>query len=121
MYYFLTKSILDDFFEDSFKNEDYPKFKIKNNGDNLEIYVITPGFEKEDLNIEVNGEFLHISGKTKEKITNLDLVDKFEKKISLPKYDLDLDKTKSSYKNGILKIIFPKKEKKTFSNKITIS
>jgi HSP20 family protein len=120
MYYFLTKNLIDDFFQNSFESNDYPKFRFKNKGEFFEIVGILPGFGKEDLSIDIQGDTLTISGSIEEH-EGLNICDKFKKVFNLDSYRMDLNKIESNYKNGILKVLIYKKEENRLSNKITIS
>jgi HSP20 family molecular chaperone IbpA len=62
------------------------------------IYVELPGEEKDGIQLNVT------EGKAEVKAKN------FYKMIDLPTRDLDIEKTSSKYKNGVLEVTIPKKE-----------
>ncbi|MBE0513005.1 Hsp20/alpha crystallin family protein [Candidatus Bathyarchaeota archaeon] len=76
----------------------------------IKIYVEVPGEEKDDIQLNVT------AGKVEVKAKN------FYKMINLPTSSIDLEKASSKYKNGVLKVTIPKKEKtlKNDTHKINI-
>ncbi len=68
----------------------------------LEIIAEIPGVREDDIKTEVKDDVLTISAESGDR--------KYSKEILLPK-EADTKKIKSSYKNGILKLILKKKEK----------
>jgi len=76
----------------------------------IKIYVEVPGEEKDDIQLNVT------AGKVEVKAKN------FYKMINLPTSNIDLEKTSSKYKNGVLEVTIPKKEKtlKNDTHKINI-
>lgn len=118
-------SIFDDFFGrwDSpnlkiYKGS-YPKVNLKENDNEFEIVAATPGMTKEDLNIEYKDGMLSIKGSSKQ--DNLEKGEKYicrelKKSSFIRSFQVDdesvnIDKIKSSYENGELRITIPKKEK----------
>ena len=77
-----------------------------------------PGMKKEDINVELSGGVLKISGEKKreEKVEkkNYFRIERssglFERRISLP-VDIQSDKAEASFKDGVLEIKIPKSEK----------
>ena len=65
----------------------------------VKIYVELPGEEKDD--VQLNG----IEGKVEVKAK------KFYKMIEMPTKNVDIEKISSKYKNGVLEVTIPKKEK----------
>lgn len=65
----------------------------------VKIYVELPGEEKEDIQVNVTEGKVEVKSK------------KFYKMIDLPTRDIDVEKTSSKYKNGVLEVTVPKKEK----------
>jgi len=65
----------------------------------VKIYVELPGEEKEDIQLNVTEDKVEI--KTK----------KFYKTVSVPIENINIEKTSSKYKNGLLEVTIPKKEK----------
>jgi HSP20 family molecular chaperone IbpA len=111
--YFLTKDLMDTFFMNDF--EEFPKFKIIDKKNFLEVKGIIPGFDKENLEIGVIADTLIVKGNGGENSS------KFEKKFHLDTEKLDSEKIECNLKNGILTIIVNKKEDKKVYNKILIA
>ena len=76
-----------------------------------------PGMKKEDINVDLNDGVLRITGEKKreEKVEKKDYyrleraVGSFERRISLPS-GIEAEKTKASFKDGVLEIQIPKTE-----------
>jgi HSP20 family protein len=91
------------------------------------ISLDIPGLSKEDLDIEVKDNHLHITGERKyEGRPNKDNIlrterryGKFERIFSLPK-NVNSEAIEARFENGVLDIILPKEEKSQ-AKKITIS
>lgn len=78
------------------------------NKENVTFTFLTPGVDKENLNVEIKENFLHVSGKSKEPNLTLEV----NHTISLKEFnELNIDNTKLSYKDGLLKVEIPFKEK----------
>ena len=112
--------LFDDFFDDNFfnkKEKNLMKTDIKEKKDKYVIEMDLPGFEKENIKIELNNGYLTISGKQENKIDEEE--EKFVHKErfygectrsffvgdNIKEEDIDAE-----FKNGILKIDIPKKE-----------
>jgi len=65
----------------------------------VKIYVELPGEEKDDIQLKV------VEGKVEVKAK------KFYKMIEVPTSNVDIEKASSKYKNGVLEVTIPKKEK----------
>lgn len=120
MYYYLTKNFLDDLIYNSYESQENVKFYLTEKADFYEIIGVIPGFEKEELNIEIEGNILTVSGENKQN-NNFDLCSKFKKIFNLRDNKINFDRIDSSYRNGVLKINIFKKEEKNKVSKITIS
>jgi HSP20 family protein len=72
-----------------------------------------PGVSKKDINIDVRGNELHISGERKHERTSKGASEraygKFERVLSLPT-QIDPDKIEANYQDGVLSIAVPKQE-----------
>ncbi|MCM8826060.1 MAG: Hsp20/alpha crystallin family protein [Candidatus Omnitrophica bacterium] len=87
--------------------------------DNENIYVETdlPGFEQKDIKLSIKGDNLVISAGREEKKEikkdNYHRLERFhgefQRVVNLNK-KIDSTKIKANYKNGVLKVILPKKE-----------
>ena len=127
-----NRSYLDDVFDDfmfpSMKDSDFGKMKCdiyeKDGIYHLEMDV--PGFDKKDVNIEIDeNDYLTITAeKNSEKNEEDDDKTYIRKERSYGKYqrsfylgDVDKDRIDASFENGILKITMPKKEEIKSSKK----
>ena len=99
----------DDFFEgDSL----LPAMNVKEDDDILEIEFAAPGFSKDEFEITIENDILHVSGeRSKEKEeTDKDYsrkefnYDSFRRSIKLPVNIDSESKVKATYKKGILKL-----------------
>jgi len=112
--------LFDDFFDDNFfnkKEKNLMKTDIKETKDKYTIEMDLPGFEKENIKLELNNGYLKITGKQENKIDEEE-----EKYVHKERFygectrsffvgdnikEEDID---AEFKNGILKIDIPKKE-----------
>jgi HSP20 family protein len=105
------------FYEDDpiWGTKDYfPKTNLFDTGDTLEIVAEIPAFSKEDININVQGNYLEIRGTAKsdapEGYTPLRAergINSFSRSFTLP-VDVDSEKAEAVLKNGILFLKLPK-------------
>lgn len=109
-----------DAFNSFFGNQQLDEFKtdLTDDGDHYELEADLPGFNKEDINLEVNGHELTIRA---ERHTSLEQKDDQNKIIHKErsygsysrKFDvsgIDIDKITAKYENGVLKLMLPKLE-----------
>ncbi|HJO71213.1 MAG TPA: Hsp20/alpha crystallin family protein, partial [Flavobacteriaceae bacterium] len=74
-----------------------------------------PGMKKDDFSIELDNNVLIISSETSNNVSNENLrlnefnYSSFQRSFKVPE-SVNLDKIKGNYKNGILKILLPKKK-----------
>lgn len=127
-------NLIDRFFSDSLARTGgssysfVPKVDILENDKAYEISVAVPGLSKEDFKIDLNDNFLTISGERKfskeKKEHNLHVVEtqygNFSRSFSLPE-NVDASKISAKYADGILEITVPKDEKKTLKTTIKVS
>lgn len=127
-------NLIDRFFSDSLARTGgssysfVPKVDILENEKAYEISVAVPGLSKEDFKIDLNDNFLTISGERKfskeKKENNLHVVEtqygNFSRSFSLPE-NVDASKISAKYADGILEINVPKDEKKTLKTTIKVS
>lgn len=115
-------------FFDAFTKTDYlaPAVEVFDEEQNYCISLDVPGIKKEDLEIEIKENQLHINGERKSNRGGKDNVlkserryGKFSRVFNLPK-NINSDKIQARFENGILDIILPKEEK-TEGKKILIS
>lgn len=125
--------MFDGIFNDSLANSACPEYSVPNadiieNEKQYELQIVLPGFNKKDVNIEIEDGKLTISGERKfEKEDNGNTYHtiesqygKFTRTFYLPDNVKD-DAMKASYKDGILKVVIPKDEKKVLKNVIEIN
>lgn len=120
-------SLFDNFFEpfDRFFNEDYslakfndtfsPLNDIIETDDNYKIDLMLPAFNKDDFNIDIEGNKLTIEGERKmneetEYKVRQSYFGKFRKTYTLPN-NINADKIDGKYENGVLSVTIPKTEK----------
>lgn len=88
---------------------------VHENDDAICVKLEIPGMEAKDFNIRVDHQFLVVSGEKhfsrEQELKRYHLVEcaygQFERWVPLPG-DVDENKAKASYKNGILQVILPK-------------
>ncbi len=77
--------------------------------DEIKVVVELPGVEKDRINVNASEGAVEISAESSDR--------KYRRVIDIP-YDADVGSAKSTYKNGILEIVFKRKESKGTSIKI---
>lgn len=117
-----------DLFDDFFRGDDFftrreqslMKTDIKEKGDNYIIEMDLPGYEKENINLELKDGYLTVSAKV-EKNNNSDENERYVHKERFygecsrnffVGEDVTEEDIHAEFKNGILKINFPKMEAK---------
>ena len=98
----------------------YVNTDVVDKGDSIVIYCEIPGMEKKNIDISIKNNILTIKGERKEEKVLEDKKAKFikrervfgafERSILLPN-NVDINKIKAVYKDGVLKITIPKLEK----------
>lgn len=94
-----------------------PIVDIEEDNENIMVKAEIPGMKKEEIKVSVQGNMLTITGERKQESEVKDKTyhrversyGKFSRTISLPT-DVETDKVKASYKDGILNITLPKPE-----------
>lgn len=109
----------DSYFPDSNYWEDAEKLsmpiEVTDKGKEFDIRAELPGIKKEDLDIDIEENYLRINAKkfdeTKEEDKNFKHSEfsygEFSRTIQLPE-EIDIDKTEAKLEHGVLKIIAPK-------------
>lgn len=112
--------LFDDFFDDNFfnkKEKNLMKTDIKEKKDKYIIEMDLPGFEKENIKLELNNGYLTITGKQENKIDEEE-----EKYVHKERFygectrsfyvgdNIKEEDIEAEFKNGTLKIDIPKKE-----------
>ena len=94
-----------------------PLVDIEEDNDTIMVKVEIPGMRKEDIKVSVQSNILTITGERKHESETKNKTfhrversyGKFSRMITLPT-DVDSDKVKANYKDGILSITLPKPE-----------
>lgn len=112
--------LFDDFFDEDFfprKEKNLMKTDIKEDKNRYLLDIDLPGFEKENINLSLKDGYLNISAETKKEEKNNDekMVrrERFYGKCSRSFYvgdNIKEEDIEAEFKNGILKVIVPKKE-----------
>jgi len=80
-----------------------PKAKVKETENDYTISLALPGFKKEDVNLNIEGDILVISSQ----VETDDFKKSFENKYSIPE-DVDTEKIEATMEDGILKVVVGK-------------
>ena len=98
-----------------------PAVNIKETENRYEVEMAAPGMKKEDFKIELDNNVLTISSEKTEESREDNGKDRysrrefsyqsFQRSFSLPKEVVDEDKIEAHYKDGMLQLSIPKKEK----------
>lgn len=93
-----------------------PRTNLLESGDRFEVQAEVPGISREDLNINIQGNYLEISGKRTIDPPDGYKVHKneragstFSRSFTLPE-DVDADKVEAVLKDGVLYLTLPKSE-----------
>ncbi|MEO0081044.1 MAG: Hsp20/alpha crystallin family protein [candidate division WOR-3 bacterium] len=95
-----------------------PAIDVEENKDNIIVRAELPGMKKDDIKVGITGDQLTISGERRheaeEKGKTFHRIERcygrFQRSLILPA-DIQADKAKASYKDGILELTLPKSEK----------
>ena len=109
----------DDFFNDDFFAKDslMPAMNVKENDDKFEIELAAPGFTKDDFEVTLDNDGLHISAEKRKEDEEKEegylrkefSYNSFEKKLQLPDSIKEED-LKAKYQDGVLRFNLIKKE-----------
>lgn len=116
--------LISEFFDDEFfttelsKSDWFPKVDIFEKDNNIYVKADLPGIDEKNLNIELEGNVLTISGTTEEscekKDKNYHRIERcygsFTRSFTLPD-NIDVEKINAEYKKGVLSITIPKLKK----------
>lgn len=111
----------DDFFtDDFFTKKDTPAMNIKETEKNFEIELAVPGFDKKEIEVTLEEDFLRVCAEkstkdvdetTKDYTRKEFTYNSFERLIQLPTNINPTEKIKAVYKHGILNLKLIKNEK----------
>lgn len=123
----MRKNFFDEFFE-PFSNFRFPEVRtplinVEDKGRNLEISIELPGIKKENIEVDAHQDYIKISAKTKNEKENKDKkyyryemqASSFSRVVPMPQKIIS-EKVDGELKDGILKLIAPKKEFKENEN-----
>jgi HSP20 family protein len=125
-------NLVDKFFNESLARTGgstfIPKVDIVENPNSFEIQLAVPGLNKEDFKIELNDNYLTVSGERKftneKKERTFHSIEthygSFSRSFSLPE-NVDASKINATYTNGILELLIPKDEKKALKQTIKVN
>jgi HSP20 family protein len=127
-------NLIDRFFNESLSRQGgsaysfVPRVDIVENEKSFELHVAVPGMNKEEFKIDLNDNFLTVSGERKftkeKKENNFHSIEtqygSFSRSFALPE-NVDASKINAKYENGILEINVPKDEKKTLKTSIKVN
>lgn len=109
-----------EFFSDDFfvKDSNLPAMNVKEHKGDFEIELAVPGYSKEDIEVTMEDDILHVCAKSKkEKVEEDESYTRrefnyreFDRKLQLPTTIDQKKDVKATYENGILKFKLPKKE-----------
>lgn len=96
----------------------FPSVDIYEEGNDLVVKAEVPGIRKEDIDVRITEDTITISGEKKkeEKVERKDYYriersyGSFSRSFALPQ-DLEVDKAKAKFENGVLEVRIPKSEK----------
>lgn len=95
----------------------FPKIDIIDHDNEVEVQAELPGVNKEDLDVSITNQLITIRTSTKKeekeqgKYFRREITHgEFQRTLSLPD-NIDSDKAKASFKNGLLKLTIPKTKK----------
>lgn len=116
----MLPSIFDDVFGDVFDRKEVSVMKtdVKEVGDNYELDIDVPGYNKEDIKLELERGYLTVTAEQSKDIDESDKKyirrERYYGKCSRTFYvgdDVTEEDIKANYKNGILSITVPKVSK----------
>jgi len=95
----------------------YPPLNIFRKGDDLVLIAEVPGISKSDLDVQVKGRTIRLSGtKTMKYGENASLhrrerlAGRFDRSVTLP-VEIDADSVKAEYRDGLLALFLPRAER----------
>jgi len=103
--------------------KNYNGFTLRNYDNHYKIILEMPGISKKNINISIENEILNINAENSRNLSN-DIDDvinyNYEKSYYMPD-DVNIDKIKAEYNNGLLELNLPKNKQAKNIKKISIS
>ena len=104
-------------------SKNYNGFTLRNYDNHYKIILEMPGISKKNINISIENEILNINAENSRNLSN-DIDDvinyNYEKSYYIPD-DVNIDKIKAEYNNGLLELNLPKNKQAKNIKKISIS
>lgn len=106
-----------------------PAAELKDKGDHYDLAIELPGLDDKDIEVELAGDILRISGekqeeseeKTADCLISERSYGKFQRRLTLPA-DADTDRIEAKYRHGVLKVTIGKdKDSARSIRKISLS
>lgn len=106
-----------------------PAAELKDKGDHYDLAIELPGLDDKDIEVELAGDTLRISGEKQEEseekaadcLISERSYGKFQRRLTLPA-DADTDRIEAKYRHGVLKVTIGKDEDSARSiRKISLS
>ena len=90
--------------------KNHQPYDVKETDNNVKIIVKMPGCNKDDISAFIQNDKIHISGMTAIKLNDFNEFDEisYNYSINVRNIDSNNDNIKTTYKNGILKILINK-------------
>jgi len=121
---YFFRDFFDDFFDlPSLRPREMIRSDIYEDGDNYVVEMDVPGFYREDIVVDYSNGYLNIIAKKESKVEddkNYIRRERYygEYKRSFYLGDIDESLIKATFKNGILKVAFPKKQAEDTAKKV---
>jgi HSP20 family protein len=116
--------VLDDFYgrmrpaTETYEGDWLPAMDMKETDNEVTASIELPGLSRDDIKVSVKNDMLTVSGEKKETVDDKDNVHRversygyFKRSIVLPA-EVDSEKVKATFKDGVLKVTLPKTESK---------
>jgi HSP20 family protein len=84
-------------------------FEVTENGDEVVVRAELPGFEENELDVQINKDVLTIKAEKEEKGDGAEEYQAFYRTVTLPP-GLDPEKARATYRNGVLELHIPRAE-----------
>ncbi len=93
-----------------------PKTNLYDDGDKLQLIAELPGLKKDDISVQIQGNYLQLSGSRKSQVPEGYKAHRIERaettftrSFTLPS-DIDIERVEAELKDGILTLVLPKAE-----------